>query len=166
MAYIPEGWADGIAGGTPLQAARLVYMENGIQAAAATADNAQSTASIANTAVANALSVANAAQSTANANASAITTKADTTYVDTQDNALGGRITVLEARPLTTPTLDNLPAGTTITVAKDATTGWPARPTSRTDIVVAWKGQDPSPAIVSSGTGGMLNNVDIRFVTP
>lgn len=58
-----------------------------------------------------------------------------------------------------------LPAGTTITVVKDATTGWPSRPTSRADLVVQWKGADPSPAIVSSGTGGMLDNVDVRFVT-
>lgn len=63
------------------------------------------------------------------------------------------------------PTFANLPAGTTITVAKSGGT-WPARPTSRTDIVVQWKGPDPSPAIVNSGTGGMMNNVDIRFVTP
>ncbi|MGB4759386.1 MAG: hypothetical protein WBP26_05020 [Candidatus Saccharimonadales bacterium] len=63
------------------------------------------------------------------------------------------------------PTLANLPAGTTITVAKSGGT-WPARPTSRSDIVVQWKGPDPSPSIVSSGTGGMLDNVDIRFVTP
>lgn len=58
-----------------------------------------------------------------------------------------------------------LPAGTTLTVLKDGTTGWPARPTARTDIVVAWKGADPSPSVVSSGTGGMLNNIDYRLVT-
>jgi hypothetical protein len=62
--------------------------------------------------------------------------------------------------------LATLPAGTTITVIKDATNGWPARPTSRTDIIVAWKGADPSPTIVNSGTGGMLNGVDYRLVTP
>lgn len=79
-----------------------------------------------------------------------------------------------------------LPAGSTLTVAKDATTGfWPAsynadgtpnytagsasaavRPTSRSDVIVIWKGPDPSPGIVASGTGGMLDNVDMRFVTP
>jgi hypothetical protein len=32
--------------------------------------------------------------------------------------------------------------------------------------VVAWKGPDPSPAIVASGTGGMLDDVDYRIVTP
>lgn len=83
-------------------------------------------------------------------------------------------------------TLSLLPAGSTLTVAKDATTGfWPAsynadgtpnytggsasagvRPTSRSDVIVIWKGPDPSPGIVSSGTGGMLDNVDMRFVTP
>lgn len=63
------------------------------------------------------------------------------------------------------PSYANLPAGSTITVAKSSGT-WPARPTSRTDIIVQWKGADPSPSIVESGTGGMLDNVDIRFVTP
>lgn len=63
------------------------------------------------------------------------------------------------------PTYDNLPAGTTLTVTKSGTT-WPSRPTARGDIVVQWKGPDPSPSIVSTGTGGMLDNVDVRFVTP
>lgn len=58
-----------------------------------------------------------------------------------------------------------LPAGATLTVAK-AGGVWPARPTSRTDVIVQWKGPDPSPSIVSSGTGGMMNNVDIRMITP
>lgn len=58
-----------------------------------------------------------------------------------------------------------LPAGTTLTVVKSAGV-WPARPTSRNDIIVQWKGPDPSPNIVSSGTGGMLDNVDIRLITP
>jgi hypothetical protein len=57
-----------------------------------------------------------------------------------------------------------LPAGATLTVIKSGT--WPARPTSRADIIVQWKGADPSPSIVSSGTAGMLDNVDIRLVTP
>lgn len=59
----------------------------------------------------------------------------------------------------------DLPAGTTVTVFKAAGV-WPARPTSRSDIEVIWKGADPDPAIVSSGTGGMLDGVDTRFVTP
>lgn len=63
------------------------------------------------------------------------------------------------------PTYANLPAGTTLTVVKAGST-WPARPTSRNDIVVIWKGPEPSPVIISSGTGGMLNNVDIRIITP
>jgi hypothetical protein len=67
--------------------------------------------------------------------------------------------------PGAAPTYANLPAGSTLTVAKSGGT-WPARPTSRSDIIVQWKGADPSPTIVSSGTGGMLDNVDIRFVTP
>lgn len=66
----------------------------------------------------------------------------------------------------------DLPAGSTITVHKtggawpggDADTG--VRPTARTDITVMWKGPDPSPAIVASGTAGMLDDVDIRLITP
>lgn len=77
--------------------------------------------------------------------------------------------------------------GNTVTVQKDPVTGfWPVsydpttgapsysggsassgvRPTSSSLITVFWKGPDPAPAIVSSGTGGMLNNVDVRIVTP
>jgi hypothetical protein len=63
------------------------------------------------------------------------------------------------------PSIADLPSGSTITVLKSSNT-WPIRPTARTDIIVQWKGADPSPVIVSSGTGGMLDNVDIRFVTP
>lgn len=57
-----------------------------------------------------------------------------------------------------------LPAGSTLTVTYAGS--WPARPTSRADIVVIWKGPDPSPAIVSSGTGGMRDGIDVRFITP
>lgn len=74
-------------------------------------------------------------------------------------------VTVNASAPGSSPTLANLPAGTTLTVLKDPTTGWPSRPTARADLIVQWKGADPSPSIVSSGTGGMLNNVDVRFVT-
>lgn len=75
--------------------------------------------------------------------------------------------TTSDASALTTGLLgiDRLPAGSTLTVAKSGST-WPARPTSRSDVIVQWKGADPSPPIVSSGTGGMLDNVDIRLVTP
>lgn len=84
------------------------------------------------------------------------------------------------------PTIANIPPGSTITVQKDIVTGfWPAsyasdgtpvytggstsagvRPSARTDITVQWKGPDPDPAIVNSGTGGMLNNIDTRLTTP
>lgn len=57
-----------------------------------------------------------------------------------------------------------LPAGVIIGVHKQGTT-WPARPTTRTDLIVRWIGPDPSPPIVASGTGGMLDNVDLRSVT-
>lgn len=58
--------------------------------------------------------------------------------------------------------VDDLPAGSTVVVRKSGAS-WPARPTSRSDIIVFWVGADPDPAIISSGTGGALNNVDIRM---
>jgi len=65
----------------------------------------------------------------------------------------------------------NLTAGSMLTVVKSGGV-WPGgtastgvRPTSRTDVVVAWIGADPSPGIVASGTAGMLDNVDLRFIT-
>lgn len=45
---------------------------------------------------------------------------------------------------------------------------WPGPPTLRSDIIIIWKGPDPSPAIVSVrtlGVPGMLDNVDIRIIT-
>lgn len=43
---------------------------------------------------------------------------------------------------------------------------WGPRPTSDPNVLVIWVGPDPSPPIVSSGTGGMRNDRDTRFVTP
>lgn len=61
--------------------------------------------------------------------------------------------------------MSNAPAGYMHTVVKTGGT-WPARPTARTDIIVRWKGADPGPAEVSSGTGGMITGVDERAITP
>lgn len=58
--------------------------------------------------------------------------------------------------------ISELPAGSTLVVRKTGST-WPARPTTRTDIVVIWVGVDPDPAIITTGTGGALSNVDIRM---
>lgn len=73
--------------------------------------------------------------------------------------------------------------GSMRTVDKDKTTGfWPSgwsgdvpiytggsasagvRPTARPDIIVIWRGADPSPTSVTSGTGGMLRGVDERKI--
>lgn len=62
-------------------------------------------------------------------------------------------------------TYENLPAGTLIVVRKTNGT-WPARPTARTDITIDWTGTAPFPPIVASGTGGMLDNVDRKSITP
>jgi hypothetical protein len=61
---------------------------------------------------------------------------------------------------------NGLQAGDVRFVKKNPDGTWPARPTSRADVLVIWDGPDPSPPIVASGTGGMLNNVDKRYVTP
>lgn len=64
MAYSKQTWNDTSAGGTPISATRLNYMETGIQDAAADADTAASNAS-------SALSAANDAVDTADAAAAA-----------------------------------------------------------------------------------------------
>lgn len=47
MAYSKQTWADGPGGGTPITAARLAHIENGIEASASTADDATTTANAA-----------------------------------------------------------------------------------------------------------------------
>lgn len=80
--------------------------------------------------------------------------------------------------------LSGLAPGSVIYVKKDPTSGfWPAawnadgspnyaggsasagvRPTARADVMVIWKGADPSPNIVTTGTAGMLDGSDERHV--
>lgn len=67
--------------------------------------------------------------------------------------------------------ISRLPAGSTL-IARKVGGNWPGgtastgvRPTARADITVNWVGPDPSPAIVGSGTAGMLDNVDLRSIT-
>lgn len=63
--------------------------------------------------------------------------------------------------------ISDLPAGSTVTVRRRTSDGkWPLRPTTRADIHCIWKGKDPDPKVVKTGNGGMLDNVDSRFVTP
>lgn len=62
--------------------------------------------------------------------------------------------------PAVKVTAANLPPGTNLIVRKVGST-WPVRPTTRTDIVVTWVGADPDPG---TGTGGAINNVDLRMV--
>jgi hypothetical protein len=62
---------------------------------------------------------------------------------------------------------DDLPAGVTLTLAKPSGGAWPGVPTVRTDLIIQWKGADPSPPVVASrtlGSAGMLDNVDLRIV--
>lgn len=61
----------------------------------------------------------------------------------------------------------DLPAGTCVFVWKDPASGWPARPTTRTDLAVIWKGPAPAPPIVTApATGGMYNIADEHHLTP
>jgi hypothetical protein len=62
------------------------------------------------------------------------------------------------------PTTADLPTGSVFAASK-ISGAWQARPTSRTDVTVLWIGPDPSPVVVTSGTGGMYET-DIRIVTP
>ncbi len=90
---------------------------------------------------------------------------ADKTATANSLSSLGSRVTTVEGAVGSQVTIAALPAGTTLTVMKSSGV-WPARPTSRSDIIVHWKGAEPSPSIVSSGTAGMLDNVDMRIITP
>lgn len=229
MAYSKQTWVNGADGATPISAARLGYIEDGIEAAHTAAAAAASTV---HTHVS-----ADITDATASATASTLVkrdgsgdtavgylsltgtspasgqavrkdyvdgglaTKSDTGHTHSyaplshthtsaevtdltesvQDTVgamieAGSGVTVAyndttgilsidaTGSGLTSVGYADLPAGTTLTVLKSGT--WPARPTSRADIIVAWKGADPSPSIVSSGTGGMRDNVDYRLVTP
>lgn len=88
----------------------------------------------------------------------------DTIVGDLVGSGTGATVGSLDQRyrqPGIVPVVD-LPAGATVVVRKTGST-WPARPTNRTDIVVIWVGADPDPAVITSGTGGAMNNVDIRM---
>lgn len=81
------------------------------------------------------------------------------------------------------PSFSDIPIGTVVNVDKDPVTGfWPTgynadgsaiytggsashgvRPHARSSKVV-WRGADPSPDSVTSGTGGMLRGVDERAI--
>lgn len=67
MAYTKQTWNDTSAGGTPVSAARLNYIESGIESAASVADTANSLAGTADTKATNADTKATNAQTTADA---------------------------------------------------------------------------------------------------
>jgi hypothetical protein len=235
LTYDKQDWADGLLGGTPITAARLDHIEDGIEAAHTLAEAASSavhthvsadvtdatdartgdtlvkrssggSASFArvyagsssstqdpiaanevtrkdyvDTTVTAAVATKSNTDHTHDYAASGHThTVADVSNYDTAtrdkiDDTIiagsgitklysGGTLTLSASGGITSVGYDDLPAGTTLTVLKSGGV-WPARPTSRADVIVAWKGADPSPSIVSSGTGGMLDDVDYRLVT-
>lgn len=57
-----------------------------------------------------------------------------------------------------------LPTGTKVSIDKDPVTGWPNRPTTRTDIKVEWCGPDPSPPVVQPPAVNGQYERDQRFV--
>lgn len=63
------------------------------------------------------------------------------------------------------PTYANIPAGSVIAVVKSGGV-WPNRPTTRTDVVCQWIGQDPSPSVVTSPAVNGMYNGDMRVITP
>jgi hypothetical protein len=78
--------------------------------------------------------------------------------------AIGADVKAIKTTPASYATL---PAGSTITLTKPSGGTWPGVPTTRTDVIVIWKGADPSPSIVASRTlnsAGLLNGVDFRLV--
>lgn len=88
----------------------------------------------------------------------------DTIIADKVQAGTGATVSALDNRYRqngAVPVAD-LPAGSTVVVRKTGSS-WPARPTTRSDIVCIWVGADPDPAIITTGTSGALNNVDIRM---
>lgn len=77
-------------------------------------------------------------------------------YVDDAISSLG-----LEGQP---KGLDEMPAKTVITINKSIGGVWPGVPTTRSDIVMIWRGPSPAPPTVTYrilGMPGMLQGVDI-----
>jgi hypothetical protein len=147
MAYDVQSWLDGAAGNTPVNAARLNHIESGIAAADSAATAAASAAT----------TTAAAAQ------ASASSVVADVADLEATTTALAIDV-ANKAQISHSHVVADMPSGTTLTVFKTGSS-WPARPTARADITVQWVGADPSPAIVTSGTGGMLSGSDLRWAT-
>lgn len=84
------------------------------------------------------------------------------------DGAAGGT-------PIDAATLNELEAG--VIAANDFAAGdtktqwkvagaWPARLTDRADVHILWKGAEPGPTIVTSGTAGARQDVDTFLATP
>jgi len=161
MTYTNQTWVDLPAQDTPINAVRLGHIEQGIF-------DAHGLAAVQS--VAGKTGAVSLVPTDVGAAAASHThTSGNITDTTTVGRALMTAVDGNAARALIgagSPSVEDIPSGSTLTVLKDTVTGWPARPTARADVIVAWKGADPSPSIVSSGTGGMLNNVDYRLVTP
>ena len=86
-------------------------------------------------------------------------------HFDSEGNVLDKQGYVL-ARRNEISSYEVLPPNTTITLSK-VNGVWPGVPTSRADTIIIWKGEDPSPPIVSVRTVGeaaMLDGVDLRII--
>lgn len=133
VAFPQKTWADGSAGGTPLSAAALNDLETRIDNAFALAGTGSGSGG--------------AVDSVNGETGVVVLTAAD-----------------VDARPDDyTPSVSDLPANMVMfAIWSDSVKQ--SRPTSRTDVKVFWFTSGSTlPAIVSSGTGGMLNNVDVQI---
>ena len=125
MTYSKQTWTDGSGGGTPLSAARLTVMEDGILAADLHVRSGAGSPEGAVTAPVGELYT---------------NTTAGTLY--TKKSGTGNTGWVLASGSLSSVTIADLPAGSMVNVAEVA--GAYTRPTARTDIVCVFTGvSDP-----------------------
>lgn len=74
-----------------------------------------------------------------------------------EHRAVAARVTALETGPPPgggSVTYETVPPGSTFTLDRSGG-AWPARPTTRTDVIIRWRGTAPAPSLVTSGTNGM-----------
>ena len=74
--------------------------------------------------------------------------------VVTLSDAIGPYLAGAAPRGGGSVTYETVPPGSTFTIDRSGG-AWPARPTTRTDVIIRWRGTAPAPSLVTSGTSGM-----------
>lgn len=74
--------------------------------------------------------------------------------VVTLSDAIGPYLAGAAPRGGGSVTYETVPPGSTFTIDRSGG-AWPARPTTRTDVIIRWRGVAPAPSLVTSGTAGM-----------